>query len=49
MAMARAGWVIDPVQNDKRQAAKHEDHSHDQEDTCLERRRDRSILGEEVS
>lgn len=32
MVSPRAWGVVDPVKNDKRQAANHEDDSHDQED-----------------
>lgn len=34
MVSTRAWGVVDPVKNDKRQAANHEDDSHDQEDGC---------------
>lgn len=34
MVSPRAWGVVDPVKNDKRQAANHEDDSHDQEDGC---------------
>lgn len=41
MVSPRAWGVVDPVKNDKRQAANHEDDSHDQEDGCLKRERER--------
>lgn len=40
MGVAGAGWVMDPVENDKKQAANHEDHPHGQEDRRLERERE---------
>lgn len=40
MVSPRAWGVVDPVKNDKRQAANHEDDSHDQEDGRLKRERE---------
>ena len=39
MAAVGAWGVVDPVEDDERQAANHEDDSHDQEDGRLKRER----------
>lgn len=39
--MAVARWVVDPVEGDERQASKHENNSHNQEDGRLERKETR--------
>lgn len=48
MVSPRAWGVVDPVKNDKRQAANHEDDSHDQEDGCLKRERERETEQEGI-
>lgn len=35
MAASSSGRIVDPVKNDERQAANHEDYAHDQENGCL--------------
>lgn len=35
MAASRSRRIVDPVKNDERQAANHEDNSNDQENGCL--------------
>lgn len=39
MTRARARWVVDPVKSNESQASEHENNSSDEEDQCLERKK----------